>query len=210
MGRAPKAKAWARPRTPTLADLGRELRLHGWILALGVAVLWGVHLVNTALGGALLRFGVHPRERSGLIGIAAAPLLHASFGHLAANTLSFLVLGWLVLLRQTWHFAVVTIVAALVAGLGIWLFGASGSVHVGASGVIFGYLGYLMLGGLFERRIGTILGSVLVALGYGGMVFGILPGTPGISWEGHLFGFLGGVLCAWLLARRPRARRRSS
>lgn len=190
----------------TMADLGRELRLHGWTLGVAIALLWAIEIASALTGHSLVAFGIHPRETVGLIGIATAPFLHGSFDHLIANTLPFLILGWLVLVRETWHFFAVSAITAIVAGLGTWLVGASGSVHVGASGVIFGYLGYLMLGGWFERRIGTIVGSIAVAVLYGGLVVGVLPGTPGISWEGHLFGFLGGVLCAWLLARRAPSR----
>lgn len=191
-----------------MADLGRELRLHAWTLGVAIALLWAIEIANALSGHALVVFGIHPRQPFGLIGIAAAPFLHGSFDHLIANTVPFLVLGWFVLVRETWHFFAVSAIVAIVAGLGTWLLGASGSVHVGASGVIFGYLGYLMLGGWFERRIATIAGSILVAVLYGGLVLGVLPGTPGISWEAHLFGFLGGVLCAWILARRDRARTR--
>lgn len=190
-------------RAPTLADIGRELRAHGWILGVAIALLWAIEIANAVTGHSLVAFGIHPRETVGLVGILAAPFLHGSLDHLIANTLPFLILGWFVMLRETWHFFAVTIATIVLAGLGTWLVGQSNSVHVGASGVIFGYLGYLMLGGWFERRIGTILGSLLVAVLYGGLVLGVLPGTPGISWEGHLFGFLSGVLCAWLLARRP-------
>jgi membrane associated rhomboid family serine protease len=200
-----RSRAGRRPSETrlTLADVGRELKLHGWILGVAIALLWAIQLANAATGHALVVFGIHPREPIGLLGVLAAPLLHGSFDHLIANTIPFLVLGWLVLIRETWHFFVVSAITILIAGLGTWLVGQSGSVHVGASGLIFGWLGYLLLGGLFERRIGTIVGSVVVAVGYGSLVLGVLPGTPGVSWEGHLFGFLGGVLCAWILARRP-------
>jgi membrane associated rhomboid family serine protease len=111
------------------------------------------------------------------------------------NTLPFLVLGWLIMLRNTHDFLRVTLVVGLASGLGTWLFGSPGS-HIGASGVIFGYLGYLLLRGFFERRLGSISLSVLVGTLYGSMIWGILPLQQGISWEGHLFGFLGGVLAA--------------
>jgi membrane associated rhomboid family serine protease len=91
----------------------------------------------------------------------------------------------------------------LVSGLGVWLFGASG-VHVGASGLIFGYLGFLLLRGYFERNFPSILLSLIVGFLYGGAIWGVLPTQPGISWEGHLFGFIGGVLAARLLARRKK------
>jgi membrane associated rhomboid family serine protease len=154
------------------------------------------------LGNPLDAFGIRPREVDGLFGVLFAPFLHVGFQHLIANTIPFVILGWFVLLRETWHFLAVSAVVIVLGGLGVWLFGQSGSVHIGASGLVFGYLGYLMLGGWFERRFTTILGSLFVGVLYGGLVLGVLPGTPGVSWEGHLFGFLSGVLMAWLLARR--------
>ena len=206
--RIERARA-TRKGEPTLADLGRELRLHALVLAVLVGVLWIEEVVDLFLGGALDRFGIRPREVAGLIGIPLAPFLHAGFPHLVANTLPLIVLGWFVMLRETWHFFAVSAVVILLGGLGVWIFGASGSVHVGASGLVFGWLGYLMLGGWFERRIPTILGSLLVAVLYGGLVLGVLPGTPGVSWESHLFGFLAGVLMAWVLARRGRSEARA-
>lgn len=185
-----------------MADIGRELRTHGWILAISIAVLWAEEIVDLFLGGRLDAFGIRPRELEGLIGIPLAPFLHGGFTHLMANTVPFLVLGWFVLMRETWHFFAVSAVVIVLGGLGVWIFGQAGSVHVGASGLVFGWLGYLLLGGWFERRMGTIFGSLLVAVLYGSLVFGVLPSQPGISWEGHLFGFLSGVLMAWALSKR--------
>lgn len=200
-----------KPASPTFGDLGRELKLHGWIIVAAVALLWGLEIVDTVLGNPLDAFGIRPREVDGLFGILFAPFLHVGFQHLISNTIPFVILGWFVLLRETWHFLAVSAVVIALGGLGVWLFGQSGSVHLGASGLVFGYLGYLMLGGWFERRFTTILGSLFVAVLYGGLVLGVLPGTPGVSWEGHLFGFLSGVLMAWLLARRgPKAARASA
>lgn len=196
-------------KAPTLSDLGRELKLHGLVLAALVAVLWAEEVVDVFLGGWLDGFGIRPREAAGLIGIPLAPFLHAGFQHLIANTLPLVVLGWFVMLRETWHFFAVSAVVIVLGGLGVWLFGASGSVHLGASGLVFGWLGYLMLGGWFERRVTTILGSLLVGVLYGGLVWGVLPGTPGVSWESHLFGFLAGVLMAWALAKRERSEARA-
>jgi membrane associated rhomboid family serine protease len=202
------AQPTRRPATPrpTFTELGRELKLHALILVVGIALLWGLEIVDTLLGGRLDLLGIRPRELDGLVGIPLAPFLHGGFGHLLANTLPFLILGWLVLLRETWHFFAVSAVTIVLGGLGVWLFGQSGSVHIGASGLIFGWLGYLLLGGWFERRVGTMLGSLVVAIAYGSLVWGVLPGTPGMSWEGHLFGFLAGVLMAWALARRGGGR----
>ena len=196
----------ARTPTPTLRDLGRELKLHGLTLGLLVAVLWAGVIVDVFLRGMLDTLGIRPREPAGLIGIPLAPVLHAGFPHLIANTVPLIVLGWFVLLRETWHFFAVSVVVVLLGGLGVWLFGHGGSVHLGASGLVFGWLGYLLLGGWFERRVSTIAGSIVVGLLYGGLVWGALPGTPGVSWESHLFGFLAGGLMAWALARREKPR----
>jgi membrane associated rhomboid family serine protease len=174
-----------------------------------VLLAWAVELVDrVAYGGSLERFGIHPRDLPGLWGILAAPLLHAGWLHLAANTGPFVVLGWLVMLRRISDFVVVTALATLIGGLGVWLFGAPNSIHVGASGLIFGYLGYLLARGYFERSLWAVLLGLAALLLYGGVLWGVLPGQPGISWEGHLFGFVGGVAAARLLvSARSRAPR---
>jgi membrane associated rhomboid family serine protease len=139
---------------------------------------------------------------SGLRGILFAPFLHANLQHLLSNTVPFVVLGWLVMLRDKTHFGRVTLAAALASGLASWLLGAPGSVHVGASGVIFGYLGFLMLSGWYARTIGSVLLSVGVTALWGGLVFGVLPSVPGVSWQGHLGGFIGGILAARALHKK--------
>ena len=117
-----------------------------------------------------------------------------------SNTVPLLVLGFFIMLRRKRDLAYVSVLSALVGGAGIWLIGASNSVHIGASILVFGYLGYLLSRGIFERRFWPIVGSVVVFFLYGGALFGVLPGQAGISWEGHLFGFLGGILSAKLMA----------
>src|SRR4030081_3251353 len=179
------------------------------ILFACVAAAWSVELVDrVAYGGSLERFGIPPRDLPGLWGILLAPLLHVGWLHLIANTGPFLVLGWLVMLRKISDFVVVTALAILIGGLGVWLVGAPNSIHVGASGLIFGYLGYLLARGYFERSLWAVLLGVAALVLYGGVLWGVLPGRPGISWEGHLFGFIGGVVAARLLApstSRPAA-----
>jgi membrane associated rhomboid family serine protease len=168
-------------------------------LGSGVAAMWGTFAANLVLGGALLNYGIVPRTLDGLWGMVAAPFLHGNLTHLMSNTVPFLVLGWLILIRNRKHLLPVTLAAMLGAGLMAWLLGASGSVHIGASGVIFGYLGFLMLIGLYTRSVGSIVLSLLVTGLWGGLVFGVLPGQPGVSWQSHLGGFLGGVWAAkWL------------
>lgn len=176
------------------------------IILLGgiVVLLWLVELVNALSGGALCQFGIVPHSVIGLRGIVFAPFIHGSFTHLIANTSPFLVLGWLVLTRGRAQFLFASFCIALVAGLGVWLTGRSDSVHFGASSIVFGYAGLLMAIGYFERKLVSIVLSIGVGLAYGGILFGVLPGQPGISWQGHLFGFIGGVLAAKLVAQTAR------
>ncbi|MBD0266898.1 MAG: rhomboid family intramembrane serine protease [Cyanobacteria bacterium Co-bin8] len=182
----------------------QELTLHLSILGGIVLVLWGVYLANLLLfSRQLINLGIMPRSAVGLRGIVFAPLLHDSPSHLIANTVPLITLGWLTLLRGLREFWLTTALVMLTAGLGTWLLGAPTSVHIGASGVIFGYFGFLLLRGYFERSVGAISLSLLVGLLYGGLIGGVLPGSSGVSWESHLFGFLGGAIAARLLAR-PR------
>ncbi len=168
-----------------------------------VAVIWVVELIDLfILRRALDGFGIRPRTGDGLLGILFAPFLHGGLGHLLANSFPLLVLGWLVMLRRTADFLAVSLLVMLVSGLGTWLFGGPNTIHLGASGLIFGYLGYLLFRGYFERSLVSIVLSIVVGLLYGSALWGLLPSRPGISWEGHLFGFLGGGLAARLLARR--------
>ena len=194
--------------TPSPISVVRTLRTHALILGVSVASLWAVFAVDTLLGGALLHFGIVPRTRDGLWGILASPFLHANLGHITANTASLLVLGWLVMLRDARHFGLVALCAMLGAGLVAWTLGAPGSVHVGASGVIFGFLGFLIFAGWYARSFGSILLSVGTTAVWGGLVFGVLPGTPGVSWQAHLGGFIGGALAARWFARPASIRAR--
>jgi membrane associated rhomboid family serine protease len=166
------------------------------VLGAALALMWAVFLATALSGGALLSLGVIPRTTIGLRGIIFAPFLHGSLGHIIANSIPFLLLGWLVMLRDARHFLPVTVAAMVGSGLTAWLLGAPGSVHIGASGVIFGYLGFLILSGWFARSLASILLSLLVIALWGGMVIGVVPGQAGISWQAHLGGFLGGVLAA--------------
>lgn len=160
-----------------------------------LAVMWILEIVDVPLDGRTDRYGIRPRRVDGLDGVVFAPFLHAGFGHLIANTVPFAILGGVIALGSSRHFAQVTVITGLVAGLGTWLTGASDSIHLGASSLVFGYLLYLMTRGIFARRLGYILGGVAVAAVYGGILWGVLP-TPGISWQGHLFGGIGGVCAA--------------
>ncbi|NCS01204.1 MAG: rhomboid family intramembrane serine protease [Microcystis aeruginosa G13-07] len=183
----------------------QEIKTQAIILATFVAIFWLLEILDQfVFRGSLDIFGIIPHQVIGLRGILFAPFLHGDFSHLIANTVPFLILGWLVMLQETSDFFVVTGLTMLVGGLGVWLFAAPRSIHIGASILIFGYLGFLLLRGYFQRNIPSILLSILVFLLYGGTIWGVLPSRPGISWQGHLFGFLGGVLAAKLIATEKK------
>ena len=185
--------------------IASELQTQASILGGFVALMWIIEIVDSfLLGGRLNAYGVRPRSMVGLRGILFMPFLHANFAHLAANTLPFITFGWLIMLRETSDFFLVSAVTMLVSGVGVWLTGSPYSVHIGASGLIFGYFGFLLLRGFFERSLMSIALSLFVGFLYGGLIWGVLPSQPGVSWQGHLFGFIGGVLAAQLLGRRKQ------
>lgn len=167
-----------------------------------VAVLYIVEGIDTVVSGRLDQNGVQPRSIQGLDGIVFAPLLHGSWAHLVGNTVPLLVLGFFIGLSgvRTWIYVTVTV--WLAGGIGVWLLGGAHTNHIGASGIVFGWLSYLIVRGIFNRSLIQLALGVLVSLLYGSVLWGVLPGRPGVSWEGHLFGALGGALAAWLLAQR--------
>lgn len=182
---------WERAKTP-LAVLGGLIFL-----------LWFLEFVDwLVFNGALDGYGIKPRTTNGLLGILYAPFLHGGFGHLMANTMPILILGGLILFsRGLKDFFIVTGLVMIVSGLGTWLIGPSFSVHIGASGLVFGYFGFLLLMAYFERSCQAIVVAGVVLFVYGGLVWGILPRGDGISWQSHLFGLVGGFLAAYLLGK---------
>ncbi|MDJ0651367.1 MAG: rhomboid family intramembrane serine protease [Xenococcaceae cyanobacterium MO_188.B19] len=175
------------------------------ILLTIIAIFWLVEIVDFLIfQEGLDNFGIEPRNIIGLRGILFAPFLHGGFRHLVANTIPFITLGWLTMIQETSDFYIVSIVSAIVGGLGVWLLGQPDSVHIGASILIYGYLGFLLLRGWFQKNFPSILLSAIVFFFYGGLIFGIFPSRVGVSWEGHLFGFLGGAITAWLIAKEKK------
>lgn len=162
-------------------------------------MMWVLEFADLLLPGDLDYFGIRPRSLPGLSGIFFAPLLHVGFSHLVANTVPFLVLGCLVALGGQGRFWRVTVIVTVLSGLGVWLLGGTGTVTVGASGLIFGYLGYLLVFGARTRNLLDITIAVIVALVYGGVLGGALPWMVGhgVSWLGHLCGAAAGVVAAW-------------
>jgi membrane associated rhomboid family serine protease len=169
-----------------------------------VAVMWLLEMLDALLAYPLDAYGIVPRSGDGLIGIAAAPFLHLGFEHLVANTTALLVLGALVLLTSP-YFWMVTVSVALFGGLGVWVTGDPQTLVIGASGLVYGYAAYLVALGLFRRSLLNVLVAAVVVLLYGGFVFGVLPGQAGVSWQGHLFGAVVGVVMArWHAVNAPR------
>lgn len=176
------------------------------ILIFAVIIFWAVEVADyTLFHGSLDQYGIKPRDTHALWGILLAPFLHGGFGHLMANTIPFITLGWLTMLQETSDFYIVSILSTIIGGIGVWIFGAANSVHIGASILIYGYLGFLLLRGYFQKNMPSIALSILVAIVYGGLIWGVFPSQVGVSWEGHLFGFLGGAIAAKLIAKEKRS-----
>ncbi len=167
-----------------------------------LALMWLLEGIDVVTGGALDSLGVSPRIIGELPQIFTAPFLHFGFGHLMANSIPFLVLGTLTRMSGRREFWVATLSSIVVSGLLTWLISAPGSVTAGASGLVFGWLGYLLLRGLFARNWVQILIAAAVFGFFGGMLWGVFPTLPGVSWQAHLGGILGGVLAAWGLHRK--------
>lgn len=178
-----------------------QLRSGATVVGGLVVVFWIVEALDTLMSHRLDAYGIRPRLATGLRGIAFAPFLHVGWGHLIGNTLPFVVLGMIVAVKSVQRFVSVAVIVAVISGLGTWLVASTNSVHLGASGVIFGLLTYLLVRGVFARKLGQILIGAVVALFYGTMLFGVLPVHTGVSWQAHLFGAIGGVVAAYLLDR---------
>ena len=176
------------------------------ILFVSLILFWIIEIADyTIFHGSLDQYGIKPRDTSALWGIFLAPVLHGGFGHLAANTIPFVTLGWLTMLQETSDFYIVSALSAVVGGIGVWIFGAPNSVHIGASILIYGYLGFLLLRGYFQKNFPSIALSVFVGVIYGGLVWGVFPSQIGVSWQGHLFGFVGGAIAAKMIAKEKRS-----
>ncbi len=169
-------------------------------------LMWVLEVVDALTGHPLDALGIQPRDADGLLGVLAAPFLHFGFSHLLANTVPFVVLGLVIALGGALRVLAVTAITALVSGLGVWLVAPEFSTTAGASGVVFGYAAYLVARGVVARSLLHLaVGVVVLAVWGTGLLAGLLP-QAGISWQGHLFGAVGGVLAARLLhARRQPA-----
>lgn len=177
------------------------MKRFGPIIAM-VVICWVVFVLNNLiLGGSLTQHGIHPRHVSSLTGIIWSPFLHVSFAHLAANTLPLLVLGGIVCARSKAQFFGVTIAGILIGGGLTWLL-ARNADHVGASGLIFCYFGFLVSRAWFDRTILSFCLAVICMVGYGGILMGLLPTTPGVSWESHAAGLVAGIAAAGMIPKK--------
>ncbi|OKH18239.1 rhomboid family intramembrane serine protease [[Limnothrix rosea] IAM M-220] len=198
----------SRQNSQSSEAIAKEVRQQVMILGSFLLTFWLLEISDQFVFQKLWRggldvFGIIPRNMTGLRGVIFAPFLHGDFQHLMANTLPFGILGWLVMFNRIRDFWTVTAIATVIGGLGVWLVGAANSVHLGASILIFGYLGFLLFRGYFQRDIPSLALAGIVFFFYGGVLWGVLPVTPGVSWEGHLFGFIGGGVAAKLLSNKP-------
>ena len=182
--------------------LRRMAALSGFVVA-----LWIIQTVNWATGyGLNSAFGLIPRQISGFDGVVGMPFLHGSFAHLGANTAPLLVLGALLAATTTRALVAINTVVVGLGGTLVWLLGSS-AIHIGASGLVFGWFGFLIMRGLVDRSIVTLGAAVLVAVLYGSIIWGALPGQPGVSWEAHLFGAIAGAVAAFLTRAQVHAPR---
>lgn len=189
---------------PLLAELKSATIARFQLLSIVLISLWSIEIIDfLVFGGRLDRYGIRPRSLSGLWGIPLAPLLHGGFKHLIANTVPLLTLSWWVMMRSVSTWLIATLMITLLGGAGTWLLARGGSVHIGASGLIFGYLGFLVARGYYERTMVAIAISLFVLITYGAMFWGVFPSQPGISWESHLFGFISGIVAAYWLTSKP-------
>jgi membrane associated rhomboid family serine protease len=175
------------------------------LVGLAATLMWLVEVLDAIAGGRLDRHGIEPRDPDGLPGIVAAPFLHGGWDHLVANTVPFLILGAVIALGGVARVAVVSMVTLVVGGLGTWLIAPANTIHIGASGLVFGFATYLATRGLYTRNALQIgLGVVVLVLLGATLLQGVVP-QDGISWQGHLFGAIGGVVAARVVHGRGNA-----
>ena len=190
------------------ADTRRSTPLDRFVSPVALlALMWIVQLADAVLPGSFSGFGLRSWDLSGLGGVVVGPLLHASWPHLIANSVPFLVLGCLVAVEGTRRFWAVTAMVAVIGGLGTWVANAPGTLTVGASGLVFGYFGYVVLrvfapGRVAHRILYAVVAVVVISLYGGSMLAGVVGVREGISWQAHLFGAIGGGVAA--LAGRRR------
>lgn len=178
----------------------KSLKISLW----AVGIIWAVYLLNIIVFFSDFRaFGIRPRETSGLLGVLLSPFLHGSWAHLISNSIPLFILTFLIVQFYSKIWIPVTVFSVLGGGFAVWLFAQTNSNHIGASGVIFSYIGFLLFSGIFRRSVKSILIGVIIVFLYGGaLLSGIVPGQEGISWQGHLFGAIAGIILAYIYRKK--------
>lgn len=169
-----------------------------------VALMWVLEVVDAFADHRLDGYGIEPRDGDGLVGVLAGPFLHVGFDHLVSNTVPFVFMGAAIALNGALRVLAVTAIVGLVSGLGTWLIAPAGTIHLGASGLVFGFGTYLVFRALFDRSLASLGIGVLIGAIWGGALLGGLLPEEGVSWQAHLFGAIGGLVAARVLAR-PRS-----
>lgn len=177
----------------------RQQRKSGLRFAGGfLALIWAVFILQLFFPW-LQGFGIHPLDINGLPMIFTSPLLHANLEHIISNSLPGALFAYLIGYSGKRVFWEVTTFVLLIGGLGTWVFGGIGTNHIGASGLVYGWLAYLLVRGFFNRSIGQILTGLILGFFYSGLIWGVLPGTEGVSWQAHLFGAIGGIVAGMII-----------
>ncbi|RZU10422.1 rhomboid family protein [Kribbella rubisoli] len=187
-------------RSVDTAKIGGGLKL----LAALLGLMWLSEVIDTATNGSLDQYGIISREPRGLIGILTAPFLHLGFGHLISNTLPLVTLGAIIAISGATRLFQVTAIVTVIGGFGTWLISPPNTITIGASGLVFGYASYLIVRGLFNRRLGQVVVGIIVIMVWGSALLTSLLPQDGISWQGHLCGGIAGLLAAWVLADDKR------
>jgi membrane associated rhomboid family serine protease len=197
-----------RPPTETTPQTEPSFDPTSWsgaiaVMACFTGLLWVIQIVNAADNQGLDRFGVKPRQLDGLWGVLTQPFLHQSYSHLLSNTAPVLLIGWVLLLSGVRVWLFVTAAVVVLGDLATWLVAPSGQIIVGASGMVFGWMGYLLARAYFTRRIRWILTAVALLIFFGTLLGNLLPASDThVSWQSHVCGFLAGVFVGWLLHPR--------
>ena len=203
---APRQPATRAPRRRS-AEIDVDEARKAFFLMVGfIGVIWILQIANWADHYQLdAGYGVLPRSLGHLGAIFTAPFLHFSWNHIEGNSGPLFVFGLLAAYRGVVKFLGVTVIVALTSGLAVWLFQGGNELTVGASGLIFGYFGYVLSRGLFDRNLIDALAAVVMGLSYAYILTVAIPGTPGVSWVGHLGGLIGGLACGWIFRTRRSA-----